>query len=179
MIARESQLIAAESPASVHLLTYPMPFEPLRTDEPIEAPAPKERDFDTQMLAGCTTFVAVSLLVYGLSVWPYFVFQNTHELKALALASSLGLIPAALAGGYSVWKWGLAAAGGFVSGALATAIFLMLRLKQVLLTEGIEDLPQAEFPPSWQYLVPGAWMLVVLALIALLLRKEELGHGEN
>ena len=156
-----------------------MPFEPLRTDEAVEGPAKKERDFDTQMLAGCTAFVAVSVLSYGLAVWPYFVFPNTHELRALALASGLGLIPAAVAGGYAVWKWGLAAAGGFVSGSLATAIFLMLRLKQVLLTEGIEDLPQAEFPQSWQYLVPGAWMLVVLALAALLLRKEELGELKN
>ena len=156
-----------------------MPFEPLQTDEAVEGPAKKERDFDTQMLAGCTTFVAVSLLSYGLAVWPYFVFQNTYELKSLALASGIGLIPAALVGGYAVWRWGLAAAGGFVSGSLATAIFLMLRLKQVLLTEGIKDLPQAEFPESWQYLVPGAWMLVVLAVSALLIRKEEFGPGEK
>src|SRR5688572_13729892 len=151
-----------------------MPFEPLRTDEPREGPKTKERDIDSQMLAGCTTFVSASLLSYVLSVWPHFVFQNTHELKTLGLACALGLLPAAALGGYSVWKWGLAAAGGFVSGALAVAIFLMLRLKQVVMMEGIKDLPQPEYPESWQYLVPGAWMLVVIALIALLIRKEEI-----
>ena len=151
-----------------------MPFEPLRTDEPLEGPKTKHRDIDSQMLAGCTTFVSVSLLSYGLAVWPHFMFQNTHELKTLGLASALGLLPAAALGGYSVWKWGLAAAGGFVSGALAVSIFLMLRLKQVVMMEGIKDLPQPEYPESWQYLVPGAWMLVVIALIATFLRKEEI-----
>ena len=151
-----------------------MPFEPLRTDEPHEGPKSKERDIDSQMLAGCTTFVSVSLLSYGLAVWPHFMFQNTHELKTLGLASALGLLPAAILGAYSVWKWGLAAAGGFVSGSLAVSIFLMLRLKQVVMMEGIKDLPQPEYPQSWQYLVPGAWMLVVIALIAIFLRKEEI-----
>lgn len=156
-----------------------MPFEPLRTDEPREGPKTKERDIDSQMLAGCTTFVSVSLLSYVLAVWPHFMFQNTHELKTLGLASALGLLPASILGGYSVWKWGLAAAGGFVSGSLATAIFLMLRLKQVVMMEGIKDLPQPEYPQSWQYLVPGAWMLVVVTLTALLIKKEEFGLGEN
>jgi hypothetical protein len=45
--------------------------------------------------------------------------------------------------------------------------------------EGIKDLPQPEYPQSWQYLVPGAWMLVVIALTALLIKREEFGIGEN
>jgi hypothetical protein len=151
-----------------------MPFEPLRTDEPLTGPQEKVRDLDSQMLAGCSCFVGVSLISYALAVWPFFVFQKTWELKTLAFASLFGLVPAAVFGSYTVRKWGLPAAGGFIGGALATAIFLLLRLSQVMLQQGVRDLPQPEFPSSWQYLVPGAWMLAVLILCILLIRKEEI-----
>ena len=151
-----------------------MPFEPLRTDEPRTGHGRKERDFDSQMLAGCSAFVAISLLSYAVAVWPHFVFYQTYQIRTLALDCALGMIPAAILGGFATRRFGLAAAGGFVSGSLATSIFLLLRLKQVLLLEGVRDLPQPEFPQSWQYVVPLAWMLAVFVIVGLLLRREEI-----
>jgi hypothetical protein len=156
-----------------------MPFEPLRTDEPNEGPKTKYRDLDSQMLAGCSTFVTVSLLSYLLVVWPHLVFQDTYRLQTLALNSAFGLLPSAILGGYATRKFGLAAAGGFVGGALAAAIFLFLRLQQVVQMEGIKDLPQPEFPSSWQYLVPCGWMLAVIIVTGLLIKKEELSIREG
>lgn len=152
-----------------------MPFEPLRTDEPIEGPRPKQQDFDSQMLSGCGTFVALSLLTYGLAVWPHILFHQTYLLNTLLLDCAIGMIPAILLGGWSTRRHGMPGAGGFLGGAMAAAVFLNLRLKQIVMMEGTRDLPQAEFPASWQYLLPGAWLLVVLALIGLLIRREEFG----
>jgi hypothetical protein len=126
------------------------------------------------MLAGCSAFVAISLVSYGLAVWPHFVFHQTYQLKILGLDCAIGMLPTAILGAVATRRFGLAAAGGFISGALATAIFLLLRLKQVLLMEGIRDLPQPEFPQSWQYFVPAAWMLTALIVAGLTLKKEEI-----
>ena len=150
-----------------------VPFEPIRTDEPHNGPKTNPRDFDSQMLAGCGAFVAASMLSYVIAVGPHFVFSRTYELNSLAMACGFGMVPAAILGGYATRRFGLAAAAGFVGRGLATSIFLLLRLKQVLLLEGEKNLPQPEFPQSWQYLLPGAWMLLVLLTVGLLLKREE------
>lgn len=151
-----------------------MPFEPLRTDEPHLGPKAKRQDLDSQMLAGCGTFVFVSLMIYFVSIWPHFAFQETYRLKTLAMNCAFGMVPAAILGTYATRRFGLAAAGGFAGGALSMGIFLFLRLQQVLAVEGNMDFPQPEFPQSWQYLIPGAWILAVMILAALFLKKEEI-----
>lgn len=160
-----------------------MPFEPLRTDEPRSGPKTKQKDFDTEMLGGCSAFVTVSLLTYFMTVWPHLVFYETYRLSTLALDCVLGMLPALILGGYATRRFGLAAAGGFIGGSLAAAIFLFLNLKRVLLSENLpqmnKDLPPAEFPQSWQYFVPLAWMLASFLVTAFLLRKEELVPKEE
>ena len=151
-----------------------MPFEPLQTDEPVTSKGPKVRDLDSQMLAGCGTFVVLSLLTYFLAIWPHLAFFDTYRIRTLAIDCGIGMLPALLAGAVATRKWGLPAAGGFISGALAGAIFLLLRLKQIVLMEGTKDLPQPEFPANWQYLIPAVWMLAVMAAIAMTLKKEEI-----
>lgn len=156
-----------------------MPFQPIRTDEPYQGPPKKPKDLDSIMLAGCGAFVGTSLITYVLVVWPHFAFPATHLLSTLALTSGLGIVPATVFGAYVTRRFGVAAAGGFLGGALSTAIFLNLRLKQVLIFEGVDEQPQPEFPASWQYFVPLAWLLLVLVTIGLCLRKEEFADVEN
>jgi len=135
------------------------------------------------MLAGCSSFVLVSLLTYTLVVWPHFVFYDTYKLRVLALACGFGMIPALVAGAIASRRFGLAGAGGFIGGSLAAAIFLYLNLKRILLLEAIpelnRDLPKPEFPTSWQYVVPGAWMLLALLTAGFLLRSEEITLREK
>lgn len=150
-----------------------MPFEPLRTDEPIAGPKAKVRDFDSQMIAGCSGFVATSVITYGLAVAPHFAFVDTYRLNVLILACAAGMIPAWLWGGFATRKFGLAGAAGFVGGSLAAAIFFLLNLKRILLREGLKDLPQPEFPASWQYLVPGVFLLCTFLVVAFTLRRDE------
>lgn len=160
-----------------------MPFEPLRTDEPRPRNQAKPKDFDSEMLAGCSSFVLVSLLTYFMVIWPHLVFYETFRLATLGLACGLGMGPAAILGAYGTRKFGLAAAGGFVGGALASSIFLFLNLKRILLAENLpdmnRDLPKPEYPQSWQYFVPLAWMLAVIVIAGVFLRKEELALDKD
>lgn len=156
-----------------------MPFQPIRTDEPYEGPKNKTKDLDTILLGGCSAFVATSIITYVLVVWPHFAFPTTHLISTLILTSGIGMGSAAVFGAYLTRRFGVAAAGGFLGGALSTAIFLNLRLKQVLIMEGVEEQPQPEFPANWQYFVPMAWLLLVLVVIGLTLRKEEFLDAEN
>lgn len=150
-----------------------MPFDPLQTDEKLDQPAAKERDFDAQMLAGCTAFVGTSILCYLLGVWPYFVFAESNKLVTLALSSGFGLIPSAVLGIVVTRKSGIPGACGFLCGAMAVAIFLFLRLQQVMLALQIKDLPQPEYPASWAWIVPLAWLLTCVVLLVIFLPKAQ------
>lgn len=150
-----------------------MPFEPLQTDEKLEKPIKAEKDFDTQMLAGCTAFVGTSVLCYLLGVWPFFVLPETNKLLMLLMACALGLIPAAIFGSVITRKAGLPGACGFLGGAMAIAIFLFLRLQQIMLAKQIKDLPQPEYPSSWVWMLPLAWILVAIGLVSLFMPKGQ------
>ncbi len=150
-----------------------MPFEPLQTDEKREGPLKAERDFDAQMLAGCAAFVGTSIITYLLGVWPYFALPATNKLLTLGLASLCGLVPAAIFGSTITRKTGLPGACGFLGGAMAIGIFLFLRLQQVMLARQIKDLPQPEYPASWTWIVPLAWLLICLGLIAFFMPKGQ------
>lgn len=150
-----------------------MPFEPLQTDEKLDKPVKAERDFDSQMLAGCTAFVGTSVFCYLLGVWPFFVLTETNKLLMLLLACAFGLIPSAIFGSVITRKTGLPGACGFLGGAMAIAIFLFLRLQQVMLAKQIKDLPQPEYPSSWVWMVPLAWILVAVGLVALFMPKGQ------
>jgi hypothetical protein len=160
-----------------------MPFEPLRTDERLETSGPRPKDFDTQMLLGCSGFVTVSLLTYFLTVWPHLAFPDTYRLSVLMAACAAGMLPAAILGIVAMRKFGLPGGGGFVGGALAASIFLHLNLKRLLLLEELQavsrELPQPEYPASWQFLVPGAWLLGAVVLALVFLRREEFSTEEG
>lgn len=149
-----------------------MPFEPLKTDEKLDYAPKAGPDMDSQMLAGCSGFLLASVIHYLLGVWPHFVFFTTHLLATLAICAAAGLLPAAIFSGVVARRFGIPAAAGALGGSFAVAIFLYLRLQQVDSTRGLRDMPQPEFPASWVWLVPGAWIVLVLAILLISLRAE-------
>lgn len=150
-----------------------MPFEPLRTDEPLPSGQKQKPDMDTQMIFGCSGFVATSIFSYLLFVWPHFVYARTHLIFDLGMACGLGMPQALILGGYAARKFGLPAASGFVGGAMAGAIFLYLRLEQVMSLRGHREAPQPEFPSAWVWLLPVAWILLALGVALWCIPKRE------
>jgi hypothetical protein len=155
-----------------------VPFEPLQTDEKLEEKVRPERDMDTQMLFGCGSFVFVSIVSYALAAWPMFVVPNTHLLVDFGIALAAGLIPASILGVVAIRKTGLAGACGFVGGAMATAIFLFLRLEQLMLGYSVREIPRPEYPRSWMWIVPTAWVIAAILLAVIFLPRREL-HDEG
>jgi len=150
-----------------------VPFEPLQTDEKLDEKVRADRDMDTQMLFGCGSFVFVSIASYGLAAWPMFVVPSTHLLAQLGIALAAGLVPSAILGAVATRKTGLPGACGFVGGAMATAIFLFLRLEQLMLGYSIREIPQPEYPRSWIWIVPTAWVVLAILLAVVLLPRRE------
>jgi len=142
-----------------------MPFEPLRTDERTGTPPPPKRDFDDEMLVGCGTFVLTSVIGYGLGASPFFVFTNTHQLKGLALATGLGLVCQSALGGFASRKYELPGSCGYLAGAFVTTVFIHLRLQQLVAGRGDVNYVQPEFPDSWMWFVPGAWLAIAIAVV--------------
>lgn len=151
-----------------------MAFEPLETDEKLDAPVAQERDTDTVMLFGCAGFVSSSLLTYFLAIWPFFLFTEIYLTAGLLRCALFGLLPALAFGGYVTRRFGLAASAGFVGGALAAAIFLYLRLIEVNLRRNQRDLAQPDFPESWIWIVPLGWVLLVAFVAVLLIKPSEI-----
>ncbi|MCB8931872.1 MAG: hypothetical protein M9921_02560 [Fimbriimonadaceae bacterium] len=151
-----------------------MPFEPLETDEKLDAPPPKKRDMDTQMMFGCSTFGIVAGLILLLVALPHFLIADTQRLVELGRASLLGLAPAAVVGMVASRRFGLPGACGFVGGALVSAVFLYLRLAQVLLTRYGDPSEQPDYPVSWGTLLPIAWVAACAGLALLSMRRSDL-----
>lgn len=154
-----------------------MPFEPLQTDEVLEAPAKRERDMDTQMLFGCTSFVGASFITYGLAIWPFFVIDDQHLTSQFLLAAGLGGLPALAFGVYCARKYGLAGGCGFFGGATAVGIFHFLHLQQLMIGHVNREIPEPEFPESWKWIVPTIWLVVALAMVLAFLRRSEFGDS--
>ena len=149
-----------------------MAFEPLETDEKLDAPVKGKPDMDAAMLFGCSGFVVTSIGGYIMSVWPFLLFPDTEKVARLGIAAAIGFLPAAILGIFSTRKFGLAGACGFVGGALATGIFLYLRLEQVFLSSMARQAPTPDYPKILIYLVPLSWILVTAILALAFLPKE-------
>lgn len=144
-----------------------MAFEPLNTDEKLPQPIKSGPDLDTQMIGGCSGFVASSVFTYALGIWPFFLLSSQmHLLATLGLAAALGLLPAAIFGGLIGSRWGLAPACGFFGGALTVAVFLYLSLGQVAMGHSVPDLPKPDYPASFAWLLPAGWILASLSICA-------------
>ena len=126
------------------------------------------------MLFGCSGFVATSIGGYVLSVWPYLVFPKIYQLQGLEVASLAGLGPAAILGLVAVRYFRLAGACGFVGAAMATGIFLYLRIEESFIAGSAGRSPVPDYPRPMVYLVPLAWVLATAIMaIAFLPREHE------
>lgn len=151
-------------------------------DSPIPAGSPrakKPRDMDTLMLFGCTGFVATSVGTYLLTIWPYMVFLNISEMRMLMLGAGLGMAPALIAGAIVCRKFGLPGAAGLLGGAMASGVFLYLRLRQALMFRGVPEAPQPEYPDAFAWMVPVGWVVATLIVILLFIPRDEVTVDGN
>jgi branched-subunit amino acid transport protein AzlD len=148
-----------------------MPFEPLRTDEKLDAPVRRERDMDTHMLIGCSGFVFTAVAAYVLSVWPFLLFSDSEKLSSLLLAALLGPLPAGLLGILACRRFGIPGATGFVGGSAIFAVFLYLRLDQLFVSAQSEQFPRPDYPASFAVLLPVTW-LAISACLAIFFAKD-------
>lgn len=149
-----------------------MPFEPLGTDEKIEGGRGRRpRDFEGQLMSGCAVILAGSLFGYLLAAWPYFVFDQ-HTLRGLGVTLVFSTVPVWVFGVFLVRTLGQAGATAFAGALLVGAIFMYLRLQLVVAVRGDPNLPQAEYPDRWHWMVPLGWLLAGLAVLVVFLPKD-------
>lgn len=149
-----------------------MPFEPLNTDERLEKPVRRERDMDDQMLFGCSGFVVASIGGYGLSVWPFFAFAQIEKIATLAQDCAIGFVPAVILAVLIARKFGLAGACGAVGGAMASAMFLYLRIQQAFMAHMARQAPEPDYPVVLQWVIPLAWLLALILAALWAMPKE-------
>lgn len=151
-----------------------MPFEPLRTDEKLDAPVKKAPDFEVKLMVGCTGFVIAAIGGFLMAAWPFFVWQDVHRFDRLVQACVFGFVPATVFGALLTRRFGLPGACGFFASAMASALFLLLRLPQVFMAGEVRVEFRPQYPPMVQYLLPAAWLLWVPIVALLMLPKGEL-----
>lgn len=156
-----------------------MPFEPLRTDEKLDAKTAPEKSMDDQMLAGCTGFLIASLTSYSLAVWPFFLFATSTNWSDVLLAMAMGLIPCAIFGAFATRRFGLPGACGFVGAALAIAIFLHLNVNRIILGLLAQRSTGIEIPPLMAYIIPVGWLLLALVIALVLMPRGELPGSDD
>jgi hypothetical protein len=150
-----------------------MGFEPLKTDEKLDKPPPKQRSFDDLMLLGCGGFLIASVGGYLLGIWPFFLWQNAEKLDVLLRSTALGLIFPLILGVAMARRSGLAGATGAIGGSLVTAIFLYLRIEQTFLEAAVQRIPTPDYPASLQFLLPIGWVMLVSGVTVAFLPREE------
>lgn len=149
-----------------------MGFEPLQTDEKLYSRVEGQKEFEAQMMGGCTTIGLGSVAVFALCAWPWFVVQE-YRVAGLQTWLMLGALPALALGAALSRLFGLAGASGFVGGSLISAVFVFLRLDQSMMRNLIPDVPRPDYPDIWKYLVPLIWILVSMVVAGLLVPSKE------
>jgi hypothetical protein len=135
-------------------------FEPLRTDEKLDQPIKSKRDFESQMLAGCSVFVVCSFVTFFLSVWPFFVIKDQFLARQLAIAVGLSCIPTLIFGFVAGVRAGASGGFGFLGGAIAVAVFFNLAITQISLGGSIKDFPRPEYPAGMAAWIPLIWVIL-------------------
>lgn len=131
------------------------------------------KDMDTLMLTGCFGFVLVSLLAYGLSIWPYFFWYTSNRYETLGFCSLVGLLPAALLGAIGSRRFGIPGGAGSIAGALTTSVFLYIRLNEMFLGAAAHRSPEPNYPQAMTILFPLAWILVSILIAFVCLKPGE------
>lgn len=124
---------------------------------------------EKKMLTGCTGYVMLSLGGFVVGTWPFFLYTHHWLISELVKCAALGLVPSLLLGILGTRKYGVPGAAGFFASALATAIFIYLRLWQMFMGWEAQRSPEPEYPAAFMWLIPICWVLLVafLAIFAL------------
>lgn len=156
-----------------------MPFDPLETDERLAEAFKRGPELETRLAIGCGGFVVIAFIGAGLFMFPFVIWPNIAEASRLYQNLGIGATLAGAFGFVAARKFGLAAAGGFVSAMLASALFLYIRLSQFEMGRGIEDLPQPAWPPAFVWLIPASVALFGALIAAAAVHASELQIGEE
>jgi hypothetical protein len=139
-----------------------MPFEPLKTDEPRKMGQEKrQKEFEGQMLKGSLIIGLVAVSVFILCGWPFLTIQE-YRVSGLLFWALAGALPAFIVGTLASWRYKLAGASGFAGGALTAGVFIHFRMDFSLLRGFVPDIPQAEYPDNWKWLIPAVWLILCL-----------------
>lgn len=141
------------------------------TDEQISEPVRRKKDFEAQLMAGCTTIGVVSMATYFLTIWPYAAFEE-YKLSGLVSTLVYGAVPASIFGAVAARKFALAGASGYFGGAMAGAVFMHLRLQQTMLGFYTKDIPRPEYPEFTAIALPMTWFACAGAIAWIFCRRE-------
>ncbi len=156
-----------------------MAFEPLGTDEKLSEPVKPEKDLDTILLGGCSTFVLICILVYALTSIPFYIFDDVYRLTSLLRTLAIGGIPACILGLFFTRRFGASGFGGYLGGLLISGVFLHLRLRQVMLSEWMKDAPQPDYPMSFVWIIPAIFVLANIMLALIVVKKNEIYPSDS
>lgn len=149
-----------------------MPFEPLRTDEKLEQPIKRE-DIDAHLMRGLVAFGFVAGLTYLFIAVPFFVVKGLETPDGLRTAGMIGGIPSLILGLLGARLGKVAGGSGFVAGALIAAAFLYMKLRQIVLFAGKDEMPPLEWNPVLTYVIPICLIAIsILVFFVATPRKE-------
>ena len=148
-----------------------MPIDGTGTDEELTGPQFSKKDFEAELMAGCSTIALVSLVTYLVTVWPFFKFPE-YSIVGLVSIVSTGILPAMVIGVIVSRKFALAGAAGFFGGSMAGAVFMHLRLQQTLLGKYAQDMPRPDYPDIVAWIIPFAWFSVAGIIAWIFCRRE-------
>ena len=137
------------------------------------------KDMDTLMLTGCFGFVLISVVSYGVSIWPYFLWYNADRYEVLAQCSAAGLFPAAVLGAIGSRKFGIPGGAGFIAGAATTAVFLYIRINEMFLGAQAHRSPEPNYPHFMSFLFPLLWILISILISLVFLKPGEFASKDE
>ena len=141
-----------------------MPFEPLGTDEPADRKTVRPKAFEAQLMSGCLTVLVVCLAVYLAAFLPFLALPYL-SIAQLITALAISAVPRFVIGIIAVRMTGLSGAVGFAGGTLGQAVFLFLRLESATALREVPLIETAEYPSSWQFLIPLVWLFAAATVL--------------
>lgn len=147
-----------------------------RTDEVQPGSSPKRHDMDGRFFAGCLTISALSIALFFLQAWPFFVFQAATKsgLTGIALA---GCLPTLVIGALIVRKFDLEGGTALVGGTVSASVFAFLRMDMVDLGRfaGSTSITEPDYPAFWVWALPAGWAFLVTGLVMLSVKSGSSG----
>lgn len=146
------------------------------TDEKKPGGAPRKHDMDARFFAGCLTISVLSIALFFLQAWPFFVFEaaTIEGLSKIALA---GCLPTLVIGALIVRKFDLEGGTALIGGTVSAAVFAFLRMDMVGLGRfgTSESLIEPDYPGFWVWMMPALWGLLVTGAVLAMLRPDSKG----